>query len=157
MSTEQLKYRRVCGGLKLHGFIGIILLLLSGSCFATPLSENELNSFLKDTRLRNTWFMYSAGDGHNYTYSIGKSGKVLPVDSAFCSTRQGGAHSSDERRNHSEPATSAGESSLRATSHDLAPHSMKQMPLLTAAALWLSPLSETNATKPQAVKQASKS
>jgi len=34
---------------------------------------------------------------------------------------------------------------------------MKQMPLLTAAALWLSPLSETNATKPQAVKQASKS
>jgi len=34
--------------------------------------------------------MYSTGDSRNYTYSIGKNGKVFPVDSAFCSTRQFG-------------------------------------------------------------------
>ncbi|MEI6871490.1 MAG: hypothetical protein WCL08_04350, partial [Verrucomicrobiota bacterium] len=71
-------------------WVCILFLLIASVGRGSPLAVDELNAILDGVNLPNTFFMYSTGEGDNYAYSIGKGGRVTPVDASFCATARFG-------------------------------------------------------------------
>ena len=68
----------------------MMFLLLESVGRGSRLEVDELNAILDGVNLPNTVFMYSTREGDNYAYSIGKGGRVTPLDASFCATARFG-------------------------------------------------------------------